>query len=166
MNKKILYIAAAVLFILALISFRAGKETANVRKQTELKKSEAITTGLRQEQSKEPEIAAMDERPDFSPKKQPMAQSVPVAANKPGITIIKPIVKENPKSLSEDIENKSRQRDTDSFSSHSGLTAPKKESDVFSEEDEGAGDSAITKVNRQPSESESKEMNERGIIMY
>jgi hypothetical protein len=165
MNRKILYIAAAILFILALISFRVGKETVNIRKQ-ELKKPEAITTGLRQEQSKEPEIAAMDERQDFSPKKQPIAQSVPAAANKPGITIIKPIVKENSKSFSEDIENKSRQRDTDSFSSRSGLTAPKKESDVFSEEDATAGDSAITKVNKYPSESESKEMNERGIIMY
>ena len=44
--------------------------------------------------------------------------------------------------------------------------ASKKESDVFSEEIKGAGDSAVTKVNKYPSESESNEMNERGIIMY
>ena len=166
MNRTtILYITAAIFFILALISFRAAKEAVSIQKQGELKTPEAVTTGLRHEQSKEPGTAATEQRPAFSPKEYP-AQPIPAAGNRSAITIINPAAEENSESFSESIENISRKKDIESFSSQSGSASSERKSDIFSEEGDDAGDSAITKINRQPSESESAEMNERGIIMY
>ena len=162
MKKIILYIALAIFLILALISFRIGKQAVNVRGQEKLKEQETMTTGLQQEKLGEPETVTTGS-PAF-PAKQ-TAQQFPLPKISPAITIIKPPAKENSSSFSESIKNKNQGKDADSSSSRSSPAVSEKESGTFSEE-EGEDNSAVTKINKQPSEVESKEMNERGIIMY
>jgi hypothetical protein len=165
MKKIILYIALAVSLILALISFRINKQVVNVQKQEKLKEQETITTGLQHEKSGEQETTKTG-LPAF-PAEQ-AAQQFPLPKISPAITIIKPAspVKENSSFFSESIKNKSQGNNADSFSSRSNPAASEKESVTFFEEEGEENSSAITKINKQPSEIESKEMNEAGIIMY
>jgi hypothetical protein len=166
MKKIILYIALAVSLILALISFRINKQVVNVQKQEILKEQETTTTGLLQhEKSGEQEIMTKGLSAFSS---EQTTQQLPLPENRPAITIIKPPVsaKENSSFFSESIKNKSQGNNADSFSSRSNPAASEKESVTFFEEEGEENSSAITKINKQPSEIESKEMNEAGIIMY
>jgi len=163
MKKIIVYIALAILIILALISFRINKQAVIVQqKQEKIVEQETVTTGLQQEKIVEQETVTTA-LPAF-PARQ-TARQLPLPKIKPTITIIRPPAEENSSSFSESIENKSQGKDVDSFSSRSSPTVSEEESDIFSEE-EGGDSSAITKINKQPSEIESNEMNERGIIRY
>lgn len=161
MKRIILYGSLVIFFILALISFRVTKEAVNIQKEEKLNVPETKTRGLQEEGLNAPEVVT---RGFHASSEGQAAQSLPLAKNKPAITIIKPPAKENLNSFSENIESKREKQGAGSPSSYSNLSVSEKESGISSEE--GQADSGITKLNKQPSEIESKEMNERGIILY
>lgn len=142
-SKKILYVVFSVLVIVIIIAIWNGKESLKIQSVSGEAKSEQVAT---QQQG------ALSE----------YAEQLPSASrNKPAITMIKPRSEEetNPPigETAEKIE-KSQQAKSQATSVSPDATVSEEAS-----EDSSAG---ITKINKRPTEIESKEMNARGIVMY
>ena len=151
MKKLILYLSLVILFILVLISFRfgKGKETVNIQVLENKKEIEETTRGI----------------PVF-PMEQKAEEQLPESENKPAITIIKAPAKES-FSMNQDEKKviKKRMPEAELPASSSGLGAVRSAGgDISGESENESG--GITKIDKYPSETEKKEMNERGIIMY
>ena len=164
MKKLILYASLIIIFILALISFRfgKGKEIVNIKVLENKKEIEKTTRGIPifpMEQSTQTQSFTIE---------QSVQTPLSIPESKPAITIInvRTPVKEA-FSLNQDertIAKKRTPRQELSASSSSLESARSAGEDVSEEIEEVPG--GITKVDKYPSETETKEMNERGIIMY
>ncbi len=155
MNKKILYVFFAVLAIIMLIIFLFGRESVKIKPQPALQE---VNPGQKEETEQN------DAAPGYT-------QNIPSAVNNtPGITIIKKPSFDKKLSLIagqadssktekgeilEGKEERSRESDQSHYSSGEGINKPSV--------NPSAG---VTKLNKRPTEEESREMNARGIILY
>ena len=154
MKKLILYPSLVILFILVLISFRfgKGKETVNVQMLENKKETEETTRGI----------------PVF-PMEQGAQAQLPLSESKPAITIInaRTPVKEA-FSLNQDgrkvTKKKMPGQELSEPSSSLGVEGNAGEDTISQESENESG--GITKIEKYPSETEQKEMNEHGIVMY
>ncbi len=164
MKKPILYLILVILIILALISFRfgRGKETANIQVLENKKEIEETTGGI--------PIFPMEQSAQTQsfPIEQSAQTQLPIPENKPAITIINvrtPVKKVF--SLNQDGRkiNTKRIPEQELSASSSSLEAARSAGEDISEESANEAE-GITKIEKYPSETEKKEMNERGIIVY
>ena len=141
MKLKILYVSFVALIIVILISILISRESVKIQSALEETKPQQIAT---QQQS------------TFSEQTPQLPSAFEYRS---AITIIKPQPKENPTPASEEKINKRQQPER--------LSASSSQSPAVSEgEPEEQPASGITKIDKQPTEEENKEMNARGIIMY
>jgi len=149
-KKSILYALIIILFVVALISLRLGKgnKTINIDKT-------------------ENRIKLEEDRGNWPvfPIGQNAQPQVPLSKNRPAITIINTmtpvkIINKNENNIIKRIIPK----DISPASSLGFETETEADEDVTGE---GGGESAgMTIINQYPSETEKKEMDERGIVIY
>jgi len=134
-----------LIFIIVLINIWINSETAKIKpdkKETAPQQAMIETPGIFVEQE--------------------ARQSPPASLHRPAITVIKAPTKEKAVAVFED-KIKGIQEPTKSPSSAAqNPPVPQSASDNFSDEPT----SGITKINKRPSEAESKEMNEKGIMIW
>lgn len=143
MKPKILYALFSALIIIVFISILTMKVNKETRSLSEENIPQQIVTKGR-------DVLG------HSTRQFPSALN-----NKPAITIIKPSSSEKPTLAAGKTEGKikeSREPERISFSSN-------RDSAISEEEPAGPG-SDITKIGKNPTEEEKKEMNTRGIVMY
>lgn len=140
MKTKILYVLLIVLIIIMLISFWITRENAKIQPVSEEVKLQEIVT----EQNTLPSYVQQ-----------------PPSGIKPPITIIKFSVKEKPIPAEEKAEKKLKKSQKTASISVSPSQSPS-----VSEGEPNVPSSGVTKISKQPTEEENKEMNVRGIVMY
>lgn len=155
MNKKILYAFFAVVAIIMFIIFLFGRESVKIKPQPALQE---VNQGQKEE------LEQSDAAPGYT-------QNIPSAVNNtPGITIIKKPAFDKKLSLTagqvdsskiekdeilETTTERSREPDQSQYSSGEGIN----ESSINPSP-------GVIKLNKRPTEEESREMNARGIILY
>lgn len=148
MKRIAIYISLAVIIILLLLSMWIGNKMVNIQNQGQ-DKPDAFKI-------------IVNDRPVF-PVDQ-VSKPLPMAQTKPAITIIKPLAQEKPLHVVEAAKKKTKKVEEESISSLASQEVQVEEKDVFSGQAEDS--SGITILNKQPTEEETMEMNERGIIIY
>ncbi len=144
MKLKILYVSFVALIIVILISILISRESAKIQSVLEETTPQQIIT---QQQS------ALSGQTQQLP---------PAFDNRPAITLIKPYPKESPTPAQEERINKREQPERLSASPSQSPAVSERESDDLTDETA----SGITKIGKQPTEEEKREMNTRGIVMY
>ena len=164
MKKLILYGSLVILFILVLISFRfgRGKETVNTQVLENKKENMERTRGI--------PVFPMEQnsQTQFSSIEQNAQAQLPISETKPAITIINartPAKKAFSLNPDEKKINTKRISGQELSPSSSSLETARNAGEDISKESENES-GGITKINKYPSETEKKEMNERGIIIY
>jgi hypothetical protein len=131
-----------------LLSVWFSNKAANIQKQA-------------QENPAVPRIVVND-RPVFPVGEA--SQPSPMAQTTSAITIIGTLPQEKPSPARETVKKKPRQVIEELFSSMASQEVWVEQKDVVSGQAEAG--SGITVINKRPSEEETKEMNQRGIVMY